>query len=175
MLLTVWASSRRMEGLRIALGRELKDGVVLPPMMPIAGRILPVLPDFTPSGGMHARFRTLATTLAAAWHLMYQPALSDRTAAEVDKGVRRSYARAGRPAAEVTVIDLRTLYRPGDPGHEPDTEAGRYSHRWVVRGYWRDTWYPSAGEHRKQWVPSHVKGPDEAPLLVRERVNVWRR
>jgi hypothetical protein len=42
-----------------------------------------------------------------------------------------------------------------------------------VRGYWRRQWYGSGAERWQDWIYVHpyIKGPDSAPLLVRERVN----
>lgn len=34
---------------------------------------------------------------------------------------------------------------------------------------------PGQSLRRQTWVPSHVKGPQGAPLLSTEKVNVWRR
>jgi hypothetical protein len=51
-----------------------------------------------------------------------------------------------------------------------------YRHRWVVRGHWRNHWYPSRQENRPIWIEHHVKGPDGAPLLDPDKlVNVLRR
>ncbi|GAA3032051.1 hypothetical protein GCM10017559_69080 [Streptosporangium longisporum] len=48
--------------------------------------------------------------------------------------------------------------------------------RWVVSGHWLNQVHgPNRSLRRRQWVPSHTKGPDGAPLLITARVNVWRR
>lgn len=49
-------------------------------------------------------------------------------------------------------------------------------HRWIVRGHWRNAWYPSQQRHRPVWISPHMKGPDGAPLLDPDKlVNVLRR
>jgi hypothetical protein len=79
------------------------------------------------------------------------------------------------PLAEVRYIELRAVKRPANPG-SGESGAGRvYRHSWIVRGHWRRQWYPSRGEHRPVWINPHVAGPDAAPLIGGERVNVLRR
>jgi len=46
----------------------------------------------------------------------------------------------------------------------------------VVSGHWRKQPYgPEQSLRRQTWIPAYIKGPDGAPLLATERVNVWRR
>ena len=52
-----------------------------------------------------------------------------------------------------------------------NVEARRdWSHRWLVSGHWRNQWYPSEGVRRPIWIDAFVKGPSDAPLLVRPTV-----
>lgn len=121
---------------------------------------------------------TILRTLAAAWHLMQQPTLADRVRVPADKQATTTAARLGYSDPAVTVVDLRRLYVP-DTREETGVEGGRaYRHRWVVSGHWRhytDERYTQERRARPEWIESHVKGPDGAPLLVTEKVNVWRR
>lgn len=51
-----------------------------------------------------------------------------------------------------------------------------YQHRWIVRGHWRNHWYPSRQDHRPIWISDHIKGPDGAALLDPDKlVSVLRR
>lgn len=58
------------------------------------------------------------------------------------------------------------------------SKAGRgeshreYSHRWVVRGHWRRQWYPSEGRHKPKWIMEYIAGPEDAPLLVHDKVTI---
>lgn len=45
-----------------------------------------------------------------------------------------------------------------------------YKHRWGVRGFWRNHWYPSLDTHRAIWIEAHIRGPEGAPLIGGERV-----
>jgi hypothetical protein len=127
-----------------------------------------------PAAEIPGTVRTLVSTLAAAWSLMDQPTIASRSEAPLNRKLVRAYRRAGRPAPAVSIIDLRTIYRAN---YDCATDTGRtYRHRWVVRGHWRDQAHGPSRELRKRiYVPSYIKGPDGAPLLERERVNVWRR
>lgn len=51
-----------------------------------------------------------------------------------------------------------------------------YDHRFIVRGFWRDQpCGPNHSERRRQWIPPFIKGPKDAPLIIKDTVNVWRR
>jgi hypothetical protein len=129
----------------------------------------------TPIDAVTPRARTLLRTLAATWALMQQPTIADRTPGPVDRHLARAYQRDGRPPPEVAIVDLRHIYRP-DRADDDAGDGRTWRHRWVVRGHWRNQAHgPGRAQRRRIYVPSYVKGPDGAPLLDRERVNVWRR
>lgn len=118
---------------------------------------------------------SLGQSIAAAWALMGQPGIADAQAQPAHADARRAYQRAGRPAPDVALVDLRR--RPAQPREsDPAQDAGEgrtWRHRWVVSGHWRQQPYgPRSALRRPTWVEAHVKGPDDAPLLT--RVNVWR-
>ncbi|MFD4921122.1 hypothetical protein ACFWNE_07360 [Streptomyces goshikiensis] len=117
----------------------------------------------------------IVSALAAAWHLMQQPQLVERGSVEPGKADARSLRRSGLPSDPVTLVSLRRQYVP--QAREGEPSGGRvYRHRWVVSGHWRDQPHgPERALRRKTWIPAYVKGPDGAPLLSTERVNVWRR
>lgn len=49
-------------------------------------------------------------------------------------------------------------------------EGTEWNHRWIVRGHWRNQWYPSTQVHRPKYVPSYVKGPEDKPLIVHDKI-----
>ncbi|MFF0597904.1 hypothetical protein [Streptomyces antibioticus] len=177
--LMVWLlmSRTRMAAEIAPLAQALTlDESRMPPLLPIYGGTIPITdeplsmaevdPQLTPA---------VIAALASAWLLMQQPLLVDRTRERADKPTARAYARDDLPAPDVTVVDLRRQYTPQD--RDPDAGNGRhYRHRWIVSGHWRNQAHgPGQSLRRQTWVPSYVKGPEGAPLLSTEKVNVWRR
>lgn len=120
-----------------------------------------------------ANFATvLLPRLRTAWLLMQQPVTSSRDV-PLTRPARRRLQRAGHEPADVRLVELR---RPAGATPTGDSVGEReYRHRWIVRGHWRQQWYPSRQVHRPVWIAPHLKGPDEAPLLGGEKVNVWKR
>ncbi|WP_329126139.1 hypothetical protein [Streptomyces sp. NBC_01353] len=151
----------------------------IPPLLPVYGFTLPVTVEPVPLVEADKGVpEPILAALAASWLLMQQPQLIERAQHRPDNTAARSYARAGRPVPEVTSVGLRRQYVP--QGQEPvdgtDVAGRRYLHRWVVSGHWRDQPYGrERALRRKTWIPSYVKGPEGAPLLSTEKVNVWRR
>jgi hypothetical protein len=80
---------------------------------------------------------------------------------------RREARRAGlRNAEHVTVLRLRR-YVP--VAAETAADPTNWTCQWIVRGHWRNQWYPSLGEHRQRYVPPYVKGPPDKPLRAPDR------
>jgi hypothetical protein len=112
--------------------------------------------------------------MATFWLLASQPNIAEASDAPLPRPVRRREERAGRPAPRVRLVDVRRPRRPpGPPGAHRDVD---WSHRWVVRGHWRQQAYgPGRTLHRPRWIAPFVKGPDDKPLVVDETVKVWQR
>ena len=101
------------------------------------------------------------------------------------RSMRRRMEREGGVAPAIRTVTLRRAAGKPEQEREPGQESSRtYKHRWLVAGedgtgygYWRNTWYPSVGDHRLQyvWVPPYIKGPEGAPMLDSPKVNVLRR
>ena len=84
--------------------------------------------------------------------------------------VWREAKRKGMPEIkDVVVVELRRVT------HKHDREPGEahYSHSFMVRGHWRNQWYPSLRLHRQKWISPYVKG--EGDFIEKERVWVWDR
>lgn len=157
-------------------GKLVMEGV--PPLVPMWSANLPVTDEPVSMAELPPEAPTTAVgALASAWLLMQQPMLIDRTRERADGPTRRAHARDGLPDPAVTVVDLRRQYVPQDQDPDgSDGEGRRYRNRWVVSGHWRNQAFgPHLSERRQTWIPSYVKGPEGAPLLSTERVNVWRR
>ena len=114
--------------------------------------------------------------LGAAWNLMQQPTVATTQPRESSTGAPRGPRQTNEaPSQVVTTVELRRM--KAVTIDDSDSETTRtYAHRWVVRGHWRNQ--PHGKDHaqrRLQWVPSYVKGPEDAPLMASEKVMVWRR
>lgn len=83
----------------------------------------------------------------------------------------------GRELKQLRRLDMRTnsvsvimLRRRSDRGNEA-TEV-QWSHRWLVRGHWRNQWYSSLKEHRLVYINPHIKGPEDKPFVMHDKVNI---
>ncbi|MFG3157127.1 hypothetical protein ACGF7W_34410 [Streptomyces sp. NPDC048219] len=117
----------------------------------------------------------LLRLIQATWLLMGQTlATSERVTA--DRASRRRIQRMDRDyGTEVRLIRLRRARteRGADPAEQPGTRE--YQHRWVVRGHWKNQWYPSRGAHKPIWISPYIAGPEDAPLIGGEKVLVLAR
>lgn len=84
--------------------------------------------------------------------------------------------RDGLSAGPVRLLLLRLRRAATVQGAPSDDAAAReFTCRWMVRGHWRQQWYPSRGVHRPIWINPHIKGPDDKPLRTGESVHIWDR
>jgi len=104
-------------------------------------------------------------TVRSVWLLMQQP-LASITEAVPDRASAKRIRRIGLPPAAVRVIELR---RPKG-GNAKGDGSRDFHHQWIVRGHWRQQWYPARQVHRPVWIAPHVKGPEGAPMIGGEKV-----
>ena len=91
-----------------------------------------------------------------------------------------SLVRAGKKDAHPVTGQLpeirRIELRPMKYVNQTHSTSGRvYTHRWVVRGHWRQQFYASTGTNAPRWIAPFLKGPEGAPLLTAPKVYVWNR
>jgi hypothetical protein len=120
-----------------------------------------------PSGDW-MRFWRVMLRLSGERIVAYGPLRAGRAA-------MREANRRGRPLHVPYVVRLRQPVQ-----HRFDVAGGEhgsanYSHRFVVRGHWRNQWYPSEGRHRQRFIGAYIKGPEDLPLVIRNRVWNWDR
>lgn len=73
----------------------------------------------------------------------------------------------------IKVLRLRRVYE-----RSGDEHVGQWtmSHRTIVRGHWRRQYYPSLGpvgepqSYRRIYIDPHVRGPEDAPLVIKHSV-----
>lgn len=86
---------------------------------------------------------------------------------DLSRQQRRAFERSTATPNPINIVYLRRTREDGD--QEP-TEGYSLAFRVLVRGHWRNQYYPSLGpvddptSHRRIWIDPHVKGPDHAPF-----------
>lgn len=95
-----------------------------------------------------------------------------------NRGASRAWKRAGLILPEDSAVQVITL-RKSRPlsEHEIDGEGEKreYSHRFVVGGHWRNQWYPSKQRHEPVYIYEYIKGPEDKPIVYKDKVFVWKR
>lgn len=148
-----------------------------PPLVPECSFVWPTEQAPPENEGTKGVFT--ATILATFWTLVLQRGLSSRADERPVRNERKLAARRGveRPDEDVRVVYLRHRDAAEAQDKPGDTEEIRrakreYRHQWIVRGFWRNTWFPSLETHRQQFIAPHVRGPAGKPLLGGDRVTV---
>lgn len=112
---------------------------------------------------VHAFFLLLGQTVTAS-----RSVIPDRP--------RRRRAERAKLPARVTVVSLRNV----ESSREPGESLVAWSHRWVVRGFWR--WQACGPDHglaqelepgkwrARMWIAPYVKGPKDKPLIISDKV-----
>ncbi|MCG5466715.1 hypothetical protein MED01_005757 [Micromonospora sp. MED01] len=115
--------------------------------------------------------RLMLCSLIATWILTTQPD-AEVTDEPADKATRRAYQRANRPAPLVRLVRLRRKQQPRRDTTD-DTPTRVYTRRWWVKGFYREQPYgPGRALRRRTYVRPHIKGPDDAPLILNQQVHV---
>jgi hypothetical protein len=85
---------------------------------------------------------------------------------------RRRHERAKLPEPSLNVLLLRRVRHEKSTDDEPTEVA--WSHRWLVQGHWRNQPYGPRDnpEYRAKFIHGYVKGPEDKPLVVKDRVVV---
>lgn len=110
--------------------------------------------------------------LSCLWALATEPRVTTSTQLPVRPVERRRAARAGWPISPIVTIDLRRPATSSGGSQEGDRS---YSHRWIVRGHWRQQPVgPGGTQRRPTYIAPHIKGPGDKPLVVKPTVGVLR-
>lgn len=188
LLVAVWLNRRTVEDEILARGAQVVAGT-LPPLVPVGGRALPPIdendgfvrveaiveqwPAWTNEADDTCR---LLSILYATWTLMQQESIAQLVVQPVDKKIAKAYGHRQQIPPTVLVVTLRVRRPPSGMPHEKGESSREYHHQWIVSGHWRNQPYgPGRSEYRKRWIAPYTKGPEDAPLLVKDRVNLWRR
>lgn len=114
--------------------------------------------------------------LHAVWALSAEPHICEAKPAKPDMA-HPLPQRFDPEIRKVKMLVLReNLHRPGGSAYDDERVRREYSHRFIVRGFWRDQAYgPNHSLRRRQWIPPFVKGPADKPLICKETVRIWKR
>jgi hypothetical protein len=114
-------------------------------------------------------FTNSSRYLVALWDLLNEEVgVVSHGDARLDRAVVRRAKRMNLPG-RVTVVKLRRAkYVDTDYLGERHVD---WSHRWLVRGHWRNqACGPGRTQRQRIWIPSHIKGPEDKPLVQSEKV-----
>ena len=78
----------------------------------------------------------------------------------VPRAERRRLKKQQQHEPEIRVVTLRRESYPSGKGES----AVDWDWKWLVRGHWRNQWYPSLRDHKPVFVAPYVKGPEDKPL-----------
>lgn len=94
--------------------------------------------------------------------------LAGRAGHHADRPLFRRLKKFSFPTEVIEILLRKNLVarREGVSEGEPVL----WSHRWVVDGHWRRQYYPSTNSHDWVYIDSYVKGPEEAPLMLKDKV-----
>lgn len=100
----------------------------------------------------------------AIWHFMAQK-VAAKERQHPDRAMQRRAQRNPDEWQDNKWVDIITLRASASAAHREFNETSRHvSVRFIVRGHWRNQWYPSEGRNKPIWIMPYVKGPDGAPV-----------
>jgi len=129
----------------------------------VSGHWLPGLVLFgSHVGGISESTRFLVSIISALGHRL------TRVAEPVTQG-RGERRRVARELPSLRLLQLTS----GASVSKKNGSTVEWSHRWLVRGHWRQQPYgPQRKLRRMTWIDPFVKGPEDKPFD--ERTTIWR-
>lgn len=140
--------------------------------------MLPIWVDSIPLEGPPVSLDTqpesagVIALLGSTWRMMLEPQVAAVTQVPQPRKDLERARRAGIAQSDVTTVDLRRIRHVQS---EPEGDLRHLTVRHYVRGHWRQQWMGSSQTHEPRYIAPYIKGPEGAPLRVKERVMVWRR
>jgi len=78
-----------------------------------------------------------------------------------DRGARRRAEKVNRQDTIINVVKLREIARPRP---RESSAPVKWTCQWLVRGHWRNQWYPRRQFYQMHWIVPYIKGPKDKPL-----------
>lgn len=121
------------------------------------------------TGRLEPDFANFCRLSIATWVLMQQ-SMTVSESQHVDRPESRRCVRAGI-IPQVTVVKLRRRSTASEPDESAPVD---WSHRWIVSGHWANlACGPGRSERRLTWIAPYVKGPEDKPLVIKDKVHAW--
>lgn len=134
-------------------------------MMPLGSMERPLKEVSSPNVD---RLWAVTSVLVTLCEFLRQRILQTSDRALMNRQARKRIAKILPHEPMVRVVQLRSRqYQQREESHDLNVE---WSCQWLVRGHWRQQFFPASGAHRPIWIMPHVKGPADKPLRVTERV-----
>jgi hypothetical protein len=141
-----------------------KDGIRRPPLLYFSCSIEPnssirALQEIDPDTSFLEGLRFIV----AFWRFVQQRILI-APKRHADRATARRLARQDvLVESTVRVVVLRHAER--EPvGAVADRDMPEWHFRWLVRGHWRNQYFPASATHKPIWINPHMKGPDDKPF-----------
>jgi hypothetical protein len=141
----------------------------LPPLWPRAVRQIPFR-DSVPVDGDPNFY-----ALLSLWTMLSQRIALTETRTPSRPSVKRWQRKHGHEPEPIVIVTLRL---PDGHNGTKDAPGGGvdWTHQWIVDGHWRNQPYgPGHSLRRLQWIAPFVKGPEDMPLVVKEKIHAWTR
>lgn len=109
----------------------------------------------------HLKEEYYSLRLFAAMLSFIQQRILTMSRLSASRATRRRTASAREAEPIINIIKLRRIVHHPHKGEGVPVEWGC---QWVVRGHWRDQWYPSMRRNQPIWIAPYIKGPEDKPL-----------
>lgn len=107
--------------------------------------------------------------IIAAIGLFMQQRIAVSHVAHASRNVyKRTLIRTGKEPPELRIVKLRAtesrIYE------RSESEGREWSMRWIVRGHWRNQWYPTKKANSQIWIAPYIKGPAGKPVIGSRKI-----
>ena len=87
----------------------------------------------------------------------------------LDRTTRKRSLRSLPDADAPCVLDYRA---PGNSGKRLTGTGAQLEHRHLVRGHWKNAWFPSQQKHKRIWIRPYSRGKEDAPFIDRKKASI---
>ena len=143
----------------------------------VDGKLLPLrlahvpIKSNWPTGTDDLELQDLMRFIGAGLLFMNQQILVTHVG-QPSRSMKRRYEKEAKkpwdPDKNVKIILLRRIAQRDHSSD--DSESRNWHYRWIVRGHWRQQWYPKQKVHMPKWIGSYVKGPEDKPVKESQKL-----